>query len=141
MHKKQITFRDRNQVLTVIGHPLRLAIVDHILRDLKRLNLLQNAHQLRLGRLNGPIDISTLDIKPRLVVLVITEQLTPVLAVQLLAQDIMHLFAISRQLSKRMLSIGILGRAIILVRVDWVARSMPEQLVDHNQLRLLAQNT
>jgi hypothetical protein len=52
----------------------------------------------------------------------------------------MHLFAIGRQLPKRMLSIGILSRAIILVRVDWVPRSMPEQLIDHNQLRLLAHN-
>jgi hypothetical protein len=52
----------------------------------------------------------------------------------------MHLFAVGSQLPNRMLSIGILGRAIILVRVDWVTRSMSEQLVDHDQLRLLAHN-
>jgi hypothetical protein len=102
--------------------------------------MLQNPHQLGLRGLNSPIDISTFDIKPRLVVLVISEQLIPVLSVQLLAQDIMHLFAVGSQLPNRMLSIGILGRAIILVRVDWVTRSMSEQLVDHDQLRLLAHN-
>lgn len=102
--------------------------------------MLQNTHQLGLRGLNSPIDISTFDIEPRLVVLVISEQLIPVLSVQLLAQDIMHLFAVGSQLPNRMLSIGILGRTIILVRVDWVTRSMPEQLVDHDQLRLLAHN-
>ncbi len=100
--------------------------------------MLQHTHQLRLRRLNSPINISTLNIKPRLIVLVISEQMIPVLSVQLLAEDIMHLFAISSQLPNRMFGVGILGRAIILVRVDWVTRSMPEQLVDHDQLRLLA---
>lgn len=125
-HKKKGTLCNRNEILSVVRNPLGLAVDNHVLRDLKGFDLLKNPHELRLSGFDGSVDIGTFDIESGLIVLIVVEKFAPVLLIQLLSKNVVHLFTICCQLSIRILSISILCRAIICMGVNWVARSMPE---------------
>ena len=125
--------------MTVVWNPLRFTIVCLLFGYyLQGLHLLKNSHQLRLSGLNGSVDISTFDIESGLIVGIVVEKLGPVLFVELLSENVMHFFAIGSQFSKRVFSVCIICWAIVFFEVDWVARSMPKQLIDHDQLGLFA---
>ena len=73
--------------------------------------LLKQPQQLRLCAFYGPVDVGTFDVDLGRVVLALEfgapEQLAPVFIVHDLAEDVLHVFALQRQLASQVLFIGV----------------------------------
>lgn len=103
--------------------------------------MLEDAEQLGLDALNGPVNVSALEVELGLVVAqVVAEELLPVVFEQHFSQHVVHCLTLARKFAQVMLPSNKIG-AVQMAGIDRIPGPVAEDLLHEDELGFLEQDS